>query len=243
MFSWPRRWRRIRGRHDRPARADAALDQGRRTRSRGAKRSDGEAHPSVRTGHPADRSAVSAVGHWHGLQLPRVDAAEPALDEGRVKGAGREVTDVPTAVHVRFRGHETSSELFSGTASPGSGWTGRASRCRPSAPRAGGAGPRRRSRPRCRPGARSRRQRRASRLDVRARLDRPARPVPTLDQRRDPNPSARSSGPFSNCPLQSRRSAADTRRRSAGSRSRRGDWGSARSASPYRPSARPPSSR
>ena len=197
---------------------------------------------SVRTGHPAERSARGAVGLRRGLQPPGVDAPEPALDEGRAHAPAAGV-DWPTAVHVRFSGHETlDSWLLSEPAGFGVDCrcqplpSQRSASVRVIGPWAQRAGVRQ---PRCRPGARSRRRRRACRSDVRARPDRPARPVPALDER--PRDLGESEVRVrAHCEADARPRTRDAIQRAEVAL---GGLGSARSASSCRPSARPPSHR
>ena len=147
----------------------------------GRRVSDGEAHGSVRTGDALELSAVGALGLGCGLQAPRVNAPEPALDQRHGVASDRRRLTYGRA--GALQGTRDTGEP-AGARKPGASgvdWT--CQPCRPSVPRACTLA----SDPPTAVQARSPEQetaREAGVSDVRARLERPARPVPQLDQGR-----------------------------------------------------------
>ena len=100
--------------------------------------SDGHADPAaVRTGHATEPNALGAFGLRRGLLPPGVDTPEPALDEREPRQC-REPVARQRLTDGRARSSQRTGDVGQGVASDpvGSGWTARASRCRPSARRA-----------------------------------------------------------------------------------------------------------
>ena len=170
---------------------------------------------AVRTGHVTERNALGAFGLRRGLLPPGVDAPEPALDEGRASrppgsSTGRRPCRCVSADTRRSTAGCCPNQW-------GSGWTARASRCRPSARQACECSARW---PSCRATEPTAVQARSPEQETSSSVP-PGTPG-SAESTSSSRPRARSAG-RADCRQRSRRSAAGTRCRAA----TRTDWGSA----------------